>query len=157
MTRSKPQVQCDEHHPAERAERAAGARGVPPMGVSCVAPRSVSGRKGVARDPGAAAAAGAPGSRPEASQQISCGWDAVRPDRAYRQKTFPVTIPKEVAARFPGVAYFEVTEDAGRVILTPLRPSRADEVREQLQDYGIEPGDVEDAVRWARSQHTDGA
>ena len=55
------------------------------------------------------------------------------------------------------MAYFEVTEDAGRVILTPLRPSRADEVREQLQDYGIEPGDVEDAVRWARSQHTDGA
>ena len=68
-----------------------------------------------------------------------------------------ITIPKEVAARFPGVEYFEVTEEGGRVILTPLRPSRAEEVREQLQDYGIEPGDVEDAVRWARSQHTDGA
>ncbi|TVR31957.1 MAG: AbrB/MazE/SpoVT family DNA-binding domain-containing protein [Spirochaetaceae bacterium] len=68
-----------------------------------------------------------------------------------------ITIPKEVAARFPGVEYFEVTEEEGRVVLTPLRPSRAEEVREQLKDYGIEPDDVEDALRWARSAHSDGA
>ena len=53
--------------------------------------------------------------------------------------------------------YFEVTEEEGRVVLTSLRPSRAEEVREQLQDYGIEPSDVEDALRWARSPQTDGA
>lgn len=68
-----------------------------------------------------------------------------------------LTIPKEVADRYPGVEYFEVTDEAGRIILTPLRASRADEVREQLAQYGICNDDIDDAVAWARRTPSEGA
>ncbi len=61
-----------------------------------------------------------------------------------------LTIPKPIADRFPGVEYFDVREENGTVVLTPLRHSRADEVREQLVRYGITEDDVVDAVDWAR-------
>lgn len=62
-----------------------------------------------------------------------------------------LTIPKEIARQFPGVEYFEVTTDNGKVVLTPLKPSRADAVRERLVEYGISPDDIDDAIDWARS------
>lgn len=63
-----------------------------------------------------------------------------------------LTIPKEIADRFPGVDYFEVHEDAGRIVLSPLSLSKADEVRERLAHYGIGESDVAQAVRWARRE-----
>lgn len=62
-----------------------------------------------------------------------------------------LTIPKEIARQFPGVEYFDVTTDHGKVVLTPLKPSRADAVRERLVEYGISADDINDAVDWARS------
>ncbi|MDA3949005.1 MAG: AbrB/MazE/SpoVT family DNA-binding domain-containing protein [Spirochaeta sp.] len=62
-----------------------------------------------------------------------------------------LTIPKEIARQFPEVTYFDVTTDGGKVILTPLKTSRADEVRERLAEYGISASDIDDAVDWARS------
>ncbi len=61
-----------------------------------------------------------------------------------------ITLPKLIAGRFPDVDYFEVDEVDGRIVLTPLRPSRADEVRSRLARLGITDGDVTDAVAWAR-------
>lgn len=63
-----------------------------------------------------------------------------------------LTIPKEIARQFPGVEYFDVITEGGKVILTPLRPSRADEVRERLLSYGIDESDVSDAVSWSRDR-----
>lgn len=63
-----------------------------------------------------------------------------------------LTIPKEIARQFPGVEYFDVTTESGKVVLVPLKPSRADEVREQLAEFGIDESDVEDAVQWARAR-----
>lgn len=61
-----------------------------------------------------------------------------------------ITLPKAIACRFPGVDYFDVREEAGRIVLVPLRESKADEVRARLRQLGTTEDDVEDAVRWAR-------
>ena len=61
-----------------------------------------------------------------------------------------ITLPKAIAARFPGVDYFDVSEVGGRIVLAPVRPNRADEVRDRLERLGITNQDVSDAVAWAR-------
>ncbi|MDT8437521.1 MAG: AbrB/MazE/SpoVT family DNA-binding domain-containing protein [Wenzhouxiangellaceae bacterium] len=62
-----------------------------------------------------------------------------------------ITLPKRIVAGFPDVEYFDVVEENGVIVLKPLRPSNADEVRRKLADLGIQPNDVDDAVRWART------
>jgi len=61
-----------------------------------------------------------------------------------------ITLPKAIVAHFPGVEYFEVQEVEDRIVLRPVRLSRADEVRARLADLGISEEDVDDAVIWAR-------
>lgn len=61
-----------------------------------------------------------------------------------------LTLPKAVASRFVGVEYFDISTDGSSITLRPLRPSRADEVREQLVQLGINQRDVDAAVSWAR-------
>ena len=61
-----------------------------------------------------------------------------------------ITLPKAIVSRFPDVTYFDVREEDGRIVLVPLRESRADEVRARLQALGITEHDVAGAVRWAR-------
>lgn len=61
-----------------------------------------------------------------------------------------LTLPKAVVDRFPGVEYFDVREEDGRIVLSPVVPGAADRVREKLEKAGITPEDVEAAVRWAR-------
>jgi hypothetical protein len=61
-----------------------------------------------------------------------------------------VTLPKGVITRFTGVEYFDVSTDGACIILRPLQRSRADTVRLQLAQLGIDEGDVAAAVTWAR-------
>lgn len=61
-----------------------------------------------------------------------------------------ITLPKAIAQKFPGVDYFEVREEAGVIILAPLKPSRAEEARAKLARLGIAEDDVAAAVGWAR-------
>lgn len=63
-----------------------------------------------------------------------------------------ITLPKRIIAEFPDVEYFDVVEEGGVIMLKPLRPSRADQVRRKLADLGIQPDDIDDAVRWARQR-----
>lgn len=63
-----------------------------------------------------------------------------------------LTLPKAVLDKLPEVTYFEVQAEGGRIILTPVRISRVDAVREKLVQLGITESDVEDAVRWARKE-----
>jgi len=67
-----------------------------------------------------------------------------------------LTLPKEVAEKFPGTDYFDVRVQ-GRVI--ELRPVRIepevgggglDRIREKVGKLGVTAGDVAAAVRWAR-------
>lgn len=61
-----------------------------------------------------------------------------------------LTLPEEVVCAFEGVEYFDVAEDGGRIVLTPVRPSRADDVWDKLVDMGLTEADVADAVVWCR-------
>lgn len=63
-----------------------------------------------------------------------------------------VTLPKEVVARFAGVEYFDVSTDGECIVLRPLQRSRAEEVRARLAQFGIDEGDVNAAVTWAREK-----
>ena len=49
-----------------------------------------------------------------------------------------------------GTQYFDVTQDNGRIVLTPVRINRADAVRAKLADLGMNEDDVAGAVAWAR-------
>lgn len=61
-----------------------------------------------------------------------------------------ITLPKAIVSHFPDTEYFEVSEEDGRIVLTPVRPSRAEEVRKKLATLRIEESDVQGAVKWAR-------
>jgi bifunctional DNA-binding transcriptional regulator/antitoxin component of YhaV-PrlF toxin-antitoxin module len=69
---------------------------------------------------------------------------------AKRTSKNQITLPKRIADHFPETDYFEVREEAGRIVLIPAHPGRADEVRRKLATLGIRPTDVPRAVRWAR-------
>ncbi len=59
-----------------------------------------------------------------------------------------LTLPKAVLSSCQGTQYFDVTEDNGRIVLTPVRLNRANAVRAKLADLGITEEDVADAVAW---------
>ena len=67
-----------------------------------------------------------------------------------------LTLPKAVLASCRGTEYFDVTEDNGRIVLTPVRINRSNAVHAKLSDLGITEDDVADAVAWAR-EHAQGA
>ncbi len=62
-----------------------------------------------------------------------------------------ITLPKVAVQDYPGVRYFEVQSKGGRIVLTPVRISRAGAVREKFAALGISEADVRAAVKWARS------
>ena len=61
-----------------------------------------------------------------------------------------LALPEAVLASCRDVEYFDVAEDDGRIVLTPMRDKQADAVRAQLADRGVTEADVADAVKWAR-------
>ena len=61
-----------------------------------------------------------------------------------------LTLPKAIVKEFPGTDYFDIQMEAGRIVLTPLKLSRADAVRKKLAALGITEQDVKDAIKWAR-------
>ena len=61
-----------------------------------------------------------------------------------------LTLPDELLTSFPGVDCFDVCEEDGRIVLTPVRTSRLDAVHQKLAELGITKEDVRDAVAWAR-------
>jgi len=63
-----------------------------------------------------------------------------------------LTLPKAVLDAVGKVEYFEVSAEDGRIVLVPVRISRADAVRTKLQALGIDDSDVDDAVSWARGR-----
>lgn len=63
-----------------------------------------------------------------------------------------LTLPKEIVKEFPGVDYFDVRAEEGRIVLEPLRRSRASDVRRKLAELGITESDVADAIETARKE-----
>lgn len=63
-----------------------------------------------------------------------------------------LTLPKAVLSAHRGTEYFDVTEEGGRIVLTPVRIARADAVRAKLADLGIAERDVAQAVTRTRKK-----
>ena len=61
-----------------------------------------------------------------------------------------LTLPKAVLASCSGTRYFDVTEDSGRIVLTPVRFARAGAVRAKLAELGLSEADIAEAVAWSR-------
>jgi hypothetical protein len=61
-----------------------------------------------------------------------------------------LTLPKAIVKAVQGSTYFDVTEENGRIVLTPVRIARADAVRIKLADLQISEADLADAVAWER-------
>ena len=64
-----------------------------------------------------------------------------------------ITIPTAIMEQFPGNEYImDVTVEDGRIVLTPVRATRADEVRAEIAKLGLTEADVAEAVKLARQQ-----
>lgn len=63
-----------------------------------------------------------------------------------------VTLPDSAVAALGDPEGFEVSVDAGRIVLTPVHVQRGDDVRAKLADLGITEADVADAVAFVRTQ-----
>jgi virulence-associated protein VagC len=61
-----------------------------------------------------------------------------------------ITLPKDLVRRLPSTEYFDVQLEDDRLILTPVRIQRTDDVRRKLEELGVSEDDVGEAVRWAR-------
>ncbi|MEI8092996.1 MAG: AbrB/MazE/SpoVT family DNA-binding domain-containing protein [Spirochaetales bacterium] len=60
-----------------------------------------------------------------------------------------ITIPKAIASVFSS-PYFEVRKQGESIVLTPVNPNAAAQVRTKLDELGITEQDIQDAVSWAR-------
>ena len=62
-----------------------------------------------------------------------------------------ITIPTAIMEQFPGDEYIvDVTVEDGRIVLTPVQATRADEVRAEVAERGVTEADVADAVKQVR-------
>ena len=61
-----------------------------------------------------------------------------------------LTLPKSIMSDFPGVEYFDVTKEDGRIVLTPVNITQADTIRTKLAELGVTESDVTEAIAWAR-------
>lgn len=63
-----------------------------------------------------------------------------------------LALPKAVLSNFEGVEYFDVNEENGRIVLTPVQLAPADSVRAELAERGLSEADVTEAVVWSRGR-----
>ncbi len=61
-----------------------------------------------------------------------------------------ITLPKAVVSSVASSDYFEVEAVEGRIVLTPVRISKADALRDKLAELELTEQDIVDAVKWAR-------
>ena len=61
-----------------------------------------------------------------------------------------ITLPKKVIGKFPGAEYFEVNEQDGQIVLTPVTVRNLEPVWRKIESLGITERDIDDAVRRAR-------
>ena len=64
-----------------------------------------------------------------------------------------LTLPKSVISDFPGIEYFDVIKDKGRIVLTPVNIAQADTVRAKLAELGVTEADITEAITWARQKN----
>lgn len=67
-----------------------------------------------------------------------------------------LTLPKEIADKFPGVDLFDATVKNNQIVLMPVKITpisySQENIREKMAKLGINEKDVTDAVKWARKK-----
>ena len=67
-----------------------------------------------------------------------------------------LTLPRDIVKAFPDVEYFDVTADKNRILLVPVKITRADtaleSIRNKMEKLAITEEDVKEAVKWARKR-----
>ena len=67
-----------------------------------------------------------------------------------------LTLPKEIADRFPGVDLFDAKVERNRIVLVPVKvtpiETSLESIREKMVKLGLTEGDVAGAVEWARKK-----
>lgn len=67
-----------------------------------------------------------------------------------------LTLPKEIAEKFPGTDYFDVRVEGKVIELRPVRIEPEDggaalaRIRDKIGKLGVGGDDVAEAIRWAR-------
>jgi hypothetical protein len=61
-----------------------------------------------------------------------------------------LTLPKAILKAVEKSDYFDVAEEGGRIVLTPVRISQANAVRSKLRELGVTEADIPDAISWSR-------
>jgi len=69
---------------------------------------------------------------------------------AKRTSKNQITLPKAIVQTVGEADYYDVSVQDGKIVLTPVRLQQADVVRAKLEELGITPDDVDEAVAWAR-------
>lgn len=73
---------------------------------------------------------------------------------AKRTSKNQITIPKDIARKFPDAVYFDITVEDDRILLRPVQILPAgktmERVRGKIRKLGLTEKDVDDAIRWAR-------
>lgn len=70
---------------------------------------------------------------------------------AKRTSKNQLTLPKAIVEQVGAADYYDVVCEDGRIVLTPVNPGAATEVRRRLSELGLSEADVADALRWARN------
>jgi hypothetical protein len=67
-----------------------------------------------------------------------------------------LTLPKEIADKFPGVDLFDAQVESNRIVLVPVRitpvTSTLEGIRDKMEKLGIGEGDISEAIRRARGR-----
>ncbi|MDM7954448.1 MAG: AbrB/MazE/SpoVT family DNA-binding domain-containing protein [Cyanobium sp. CZS 25K] len=71
---------------------------------------------------------------------------------AKRTSKNQLTLPKAVVEAVGVADYYDVATENGRIVLTPVHPAAAANVRARLTELGITEEDVADAVAWSRQE-----
>jgi len=71
---------------------------------------------------------------------------------AKRTSKNQLTLPKAVVDAVGIADYYDVAIENGRIVLTPVHPNAASQVRSRLEDLGITEADVAAAVAWSRQE-----
>jgi hypothetical protein len=67
-----------------------------------------------------------------------------------------LTLPRDIVKAFPDVEYFDVTADKNRILLVPVKITRADaaleSIRDKMKKLAIKEEDITRAVKWVRKR-----
>jgi bifunctional DNA-binding transcriptional regulator/antitoxin component of YhaV-PrlF toxin-antitoxin module len=63
-----------------------------------------------------------------------------------------LTLPQKIVKQFPGMNYFSVEAEYGRIILEPINTKQLSQVHEKLEQLGVDEEDVLEAVAWSRKR-----